>query len=183
MFGFASAQSHYNNREQARNRGSPENSAHANASKKQQCDRWAEDGARGIHGLQQTEGRADFFFFDRLGQHHIARRAANALGGAVGKADEQHLPPVGGDGKNGLHNICQRVAKDDDGFAARAAVGEVSGKEFGEGSHALRDAFDYSQLRRTRSDAQQKRRQNPIRHFAGSIVQQAGDAEDGDVPA
>ena len=45
------------------------------------------------------------------------------------------------------------------------AVGQISGKEFGEGRHTLGNALDQSQLRRPRAQRNQKRRQHPISHL------------------
>ena len=60
-------------------------------------------------------------------------------------------------------------------------IGQISGEQLGERCHAFGDAFDDAELRRSSSERSDERRQNPIRHFAGRVIEERGKAEGVDV--
>src|ERR1035441_1112672 len=74
-----------------------------------------------------------------------------------------------------------KISRYDKRLAAIDTVGQISRKKLGERRDAFRQSLNQSQLRRPRTQRNQKRRQHPVRHLRGCVVQKRRDAEGVDV--
>ena len=145
----------------ARHRGGPKHSSHAKSREQHQRSQRPGDRPRGIHRLNQTVGRPQPLLRHRLRDHHIARGSAHSFGQPVAEPDQQNVPPRRHDGEQRLHRVRDKVSRHYKRLAAVDAVGEISRKKLGERCNALRNPFNQAQLRRPRSQRNQKRRQAP----------------------
>ena len=106
----------------------------------------AGDGAGGVHRLQKAIGGTQAGRGHRVGQHHVASSAADALGEAIGKANAEYLPPRTGKRQQRLYGVGDKISGDYDRLAALHTVGKISRKQLGKRGHALGDALDDTQL-------------------------------------
>src|SRR5271157_1354637 len=77
-----------------------------------------------------------------------------------------------------IPRICHHdVTTDHDGLAVRNLVGQVAREKLGKGRRTLGDAFDDPKLRGSGAERCEKGGQHPVRHFAGRVVEERGQAE------
>src|ERR1700674_423178 len=114
---------------------------------------------------------------DRVGNHHVASGSSDAFSKAIGKTNPQNLPPRRNQRQQRLHRVRYEVSADHDGLAVRNLVGQVAGEKLGERSHTLGDAFYDPKLRCSGANGREKGGQDPVRHFAGRVVEERSQAE------
>ena len=103
---------------------------------------------------------------DRIGNERVARSAANAFAQAIGEPDTQHLRPRSGQREQGLGDVGETVAKDDQRFAAAEAIRQQAGKGAHHAGRALRNPFDQPDGRhRSPQDRGDKQRQHRHNHL------------------
>ena len=83
-----------------------------------------------IHRAMKAEGEPSLFRHGGVGDHGVARRAADSFADAIHEAQAEHLIPTGRQPQERAHGARQRVAEDDQPFATPAPVAEVSTEEF-----------------------------------------------------
>ena len=150
--------------------------------KQQQRDQRPSNRAGRIHGLNQPVRRADARCVDRLGDHHIARRFRECL---LQKRSAKRIARICHhevtSASSGFTALATTVSADHERLAARNPVGQIAGEKLGERRDALGDAFDDAELRGPRAERGQERRQHPVRHLAGRVIEERGEAEGVDV--
>src|SRR5690242_4121269 len=123
---FAYSEERYSNTDCAGNDCGPEDTSHRVVGQYRQCEQRPSNGASRIHGLQESESRADLLLLHRLGEHDIARRGPNALGYTVGETYDQHVPPGRGNRQYRLNDVCDHVPRNHDGLTPAEAVRQIS---------------------------------------------------------
>ena len=134
----------------------------------------ADDRARVIHRAVEAEGESALFGRGGVGDHGVARGAADALAEAVGQADGEDLRPGGRQPDERAHRARQTVAEDDETFAPPAPVAEVAGEEFEEAGERLGPAlYDADGEGRSAEREREEERQDGVDELARSVVEEA----------
>src|SRR5208282_4791880 len=88
-----------------------------------------------------------------------------------------NLPPGRNQRQHWLYRVGHDVSADHYGLAVRNLIRHVTGEKLGKRSHTLGDALDDAKLRRSGAERCQKSGQDPVRRFAGRVVEKRGQAE------
>ena len=141
----------------------------------------AGDGAGVVHGAVETVDAAADRRGREVGQHRVARRAADALAEAIGEAQRQHLRPRRHQRDERPHRAGDRVARHDDWLGFAGAIGQPAGGNLEDAVRRLCRALDDAERHRAGAEhARQEERQQRIDHLGRRVGDEADPAEQPD---
>ncbi len=117
-----------------------------------------------------------------VGDHGIARRAANALADAIREPCEHQQGSARRQREQGLRQCCEPIAANDPRLAPQASVRNTAGEQFREIRRGFRGTVDRAERRYGKSkNHRNEGRQERVIDLAREVHEQADEAEDPDI--
>ena len=136
-----------------------------------------------IETALQTKRSASQGLRRDIRDQRIARRRAQAFSQPVHHAQTNDLPGGRGHGDHGPYDDRDQIADDDQGAAARHAIGETSGDELDDCGGRIGGAVERPQRDSpTPEHPGHERREQRVDHLAGEVVQERDGTEQFDLP-